>query len=106
MEILKTRGRTEIIGLILQSVEAEPLTRSKIIYQAMLNFTQVKDYASFLTQEGLLTYLTLERKYTITEKGRKLLALFNETNKLLAANDDNTISPSNLQMINQQQQKE
>ncbi|MFL6481203.1 MAG: winged helix-turn-helix domain-containing protein [Nitrososphaera sp.] len=101
VEILKTRSRIEIIGLILQAVEAEPLTYSKIMYQAMLNFTQVKDYASLLTQEGLLTYLTLERKYTITEKGRKLLALFKETNKLLTANDDNSIPQDNdLQMIN------
>jgi len=71
------------------------------MYQAMLNFIQVKDYASLLTQEGLLTYLTLERKYMNTEKGRKLLAIFKETNKLLTANDDNSIPQDNdLQMIN------
>ena len=54
---MKSRGSTEIIGLILQSVENEPLARSKIMYQAILNFKQVSDYAAYLTEAGLLTYL-------------------------------------------------
>jgi predicted transcriptional regulator len=33
---LKYRDRAEIIGLILQAVEGEPLISSKITYQAML----------------------------------------------------------------------
>ena len=83
VEILKTRSRTEIIGLILQTVEAESLTRSKIMYQVMLNFAQVKQYTSFLTEEGLLKYVSLDRKYAITDNGRKFLSLFNKTNQLL-----------------------
>jgi predicted transcriptional regulator len=80
---LKFRSRTEIIGLILQAVEGEPLTCSKIMYQAMLNFKQVTDYTSLLIQQKLLSYSKLDRKYVITNKGRQFLALFNETNKLL-----------------------
>jgi predicted transcriptional regulator len=82
---LKTRCRTEIIGLILQAVEEEPHTRSKIMYQAMLNFTQVNDYTSLLIQQELLSYSKLDRKYIITDKGRQFLALFTETSKLLMA---------------------
>src|SRR4051812_42610792 len=70
---LKTRSRTEIIGLILQAIEGEPLTRSKIMYQAMLNFTQVTHYTSLLIQQELLSYSKLDRKYTITYKGRQFL---------------------------------
>ena len=66
---MKSRGSTEIIGLILQSVENEPLTRSKIMYQAILNFKQVSDYAAYLTEAGLLTYLSEDKKYAITERG-------------------------------------
>ncbi len=80
---MKTRGSTEIIGLILQSVEREALTRSKIMYKAMLNFKQVTDYTALLTGEGLLTYQGEERKYAITDRGRRFLTLFEETNKLL-----------------------
>ena len=80
---MKTRGSIEIIGLILQAVEREALTRSKIMYKAILNFKQVNDYTAFLTEEGLLTYLAQGRKYLITDRGRQFLILFEETNKLL-----------------------
>jgi predicted transcriptional regulator len=76
------------LGLILQALEGEPLTRSKIMYQTMLNFKQATDYTGFLVQEGLLTYLMLDRKYAITDRGRRFLALFYETNRLLTIIDD------------------
>ncbi len=105
---LKYRDRAEIIGLILQAVEGEPLTRSKIMYQAMLNFTQVTDYTSLLIQQELLSYSKLDRTYTITDKGRQFLALFTETSKLLTATtttleDDGNITGDNnlLQVQNQ-----
>jgi predicted transcriptional regulator len=103
---LKYRDRTEIIGLILQAVEGEPLTRSKIMYQAMLNFKQATDVTAFLIQEGLMKYLMLDRKYAITDKGRQFLALFNETNKLLTTSHDDNITAGNLQVQNPQQQQE
>jgi predicted transcriptional regulator len=87
---VKTRGSTEIIGLILQAVEREALTRSKIMYKAIINFRQVSDYTTFLTEEGLLTYQEEERKYAITDKGRQFLILFKETNKLLNTYGDMT----------------
>ena len=101
----------------MQAVQAEPLTCSKIMYQAMLNFSQVKDYARFLTQQGLLGYVTSDRKYAITDKGRQFLALFNKTNRLLTTLDDDysngidsdenyAMTADHLQVQNQQQQQE
>ena len=59
------------------------------MYQAILNFKQVSDYAAYLTEAGLLKYLTEDRKYAITERGKQFLALFRETNSLLTmAYDD------------------
>ena len=80
---MNTRDSTEIIGLILQVVEHQPLTRSKIMYQALLNFKQVTDYTRILTDEGLLSYLVENRIFAITNKGIQFLELFKETNKLL-----------------------
>ena len=104
---LKTRGSTEIIGLILQAVERQALTRSKIMYQAMLNFTQVTDYTSLMIQQELLSYSKLDRKYIITDKGRQFLALFTETSKLLTATttleDDGNITGDNLLQVQKQQ---
>jgi predicted transcriptional regulator len=98
---LKTRSGPEIIGLILQAVEEEPHTRSKIMYQAMLNFTQVTDYTSLLIQQDLLSYSKLDRKYIITDNGRQFLALFTETSKLLTATattpeDDGNMAGDNI----------
>ncbi len=104
---MKFRSRTEIIGLILQAVEGEPLTCSKIMYQTMLNFKQTTDYTSLLIQQKLLSYSKLDRKYTITDKGRQFLALFNETSKLLMAmttpEDDGNITGDNLLQVQKQQ---
>jgi predicted transcriptional regulator len=104
---LKHRSRAEIIGLILQAVEAEPLTRSKIGYQAMFNFTQVTDYTSLMIQQELLSYSKLDRKYIITDKGRQFLALFTETSKLLTATttleDDGNMAGDNLLQVQNQQ---
>ena len=106
---LKTRGSTEIIGLILQAVERQALTRSKIMYHAILNFKQVTDYTAFLTKEGLLTYLSQDRKYIITDRGRQFLTLFKETNKLLTTHYDDMADNNEEQNLQepppQQQQK-
>lgn len=101
---MKVRSRAEIIGLILQAIEEEPLTRSKIMYQAMLNFKQVTDYTSLLIEQELLDYSKLDRKYIITDKGRQFLALFSETSKLLPAtttleDDDNMAGDNNLLQV-------
>jgi predicted transcriptional regulator len=104
---LKYRDRTEIIGLILQAVEGEPLTCSKIIYQTMLNFKQTTDYTSLLIQQKLLSYSKLDRTYAITDKGRQFLALFTETSKLLTATttleDDGNMAGDNLLQVQNQQ---
>jgi predicted transcriptional regulator len=69
------------------------------MYQAILNFKQVSDYAAYLTEAGLLTYLTEDRKYAITERGKQFLALFKETNSLLT-----TMAHDSLALGNREQQ--
>ena len=97
VERLKTRDSTEIIGLILQAVEHQPLTRSKIMYLALFNFKQVTDYTGMLTDEGLLSYLVENRKFAITNRGKQFLELFKETNKLLTTRYDDMTANSQVQ---------
>ncbi|HKF26900.1 MAG TPA: winged helix-turn-helix domain-containing protein [Nitrososphaera sp.] len=94
---MKTRDSTEIIDLILQAVEHQPLTRSKIMYQALLNFKQVTDYAGILTDEGLLSYLVENRKFAITNRGKQFLELFKETNKLLKIRSNDMTANNQIQ---------
>jgi predicted transcriptional regulator len=71
------------------------------MYQAILNFKQVSDYTAYLTEAGLLTYLTENRKYAITERGKRFLALFKETNSLLT-----TMAYDSLTLGNREQQEQ
>ena len=73
------------------------------MYKAILNFKQVNDYAAFLTEEGLLTYLAQDRKYTITDRGRQFLTLFKETNKLLTTPSDEMAATNEVQNLQQQE---
>jgi predicted transcriptional regulator len=91
--------------LILQAVEREALTRSKIMYHAILNFKQATDYTAFLTEEGLLTYLQQDRKYSITDRGRQFLTLFKETNKLLTTTHDDMKATNEEQGLQQQERR-
>lgn len=89
--------------MILQAVEREALTRSKIMYQAILNFKQATDYTAFLAEEGLLTYLEEDRRYAITDRGKQFLTLFKETNKLLTTSYDDMAVSNEGQNLQQQE---
>jgi predicted transcriptional regulator len=89
--------------LILQAVEREALTRSKIMYQAILNFKQATDYTAFLAEEGLLTYLEQDRRYAITDRGKQFLTLFKETNKLLTTSYDDLAVSNEEQNLQRQE---
>lgn len=89
--------------MILQAVEREALTRSKIMYQAILNFKQATDYTAFLAEEGLLTYLEEDRRYAITDRGKQFLTLFKETNKLLTTSYDDMAVSNEEQNLQQQE---
>jgi predicted transcriptional regulator len=71
------------------------------MYQAILNFKQVRDYAAYLTEAGLLTYLPEDRTYAITERGKQFLALFKETTSLLT-----TTAYDSLTLYNSEQQEQ
>ena len=89
--------------MILQAVEREALTRSKIMYQAILNFKQATDYTALLAEEGLLTYLEQDRRYAITDRGKQFLTLFKETNKLLTTSYDDMAVSNEGQNLQQQE---
>jgi predicted transcriptional regulator len=72
------------------------------MYQAMLNFKQVSDYAAYLTEAGLLTYLTGDRKYATTERGKQFLTLFKETTSLFPTTAYDILALDNSEQQEQQ----
>jgi predicted transcriptional regulator len=76
------RDRTEIIALILESANMNKITRTRIMYGAVLSPAQLKEYLSLLLESGLLNYHKEEGVYEITEKGKHFLQIYNQFSKM------------------------
>lgn len=74
------RGKLDIIAEILLFCEQQK-TKTSIMYNANLNYSQLKHQISTLTNQGLLEKKI--NKYVITKKGYRFLELFAQINDLL-----------------------
>ncbi|MDR0470260.1 MAG: winged helix-turn-helix domain-containing protein [Nitrososphaerota archaeon] len=74
------RSKLDIIAEILLFCEQHK-TKTSIMYNTNLNYTQLKTHMHSLTTQGLLTKKL--NKYTTTEKGYRFLELFAQLNDLL-----------------------
>ena len=83
------RGRLQIIAKMLNIINesnAKGSTRTSIMYKAFLSHAQLKEYLSFLLENGLIKEIPLKIKnhgneklvYKITEKGLRLLQISHE----------------------------
>lgn len=71
------RTSVEIIAEILKIANGGNVTMTKIMYSAFLNYFQLKEYLSVLTEKGLLSYNADTRTFKTTEKGLMLLETYN-----------------------------
>jgi len=78
---MKYRSRTDITGLILEAANGGA-NKTKIMYKAFLSFAQLKEYLAMLTQNGLISYED-SQKYRTTEKGLRMLQIYNQINEEL-----------------------
>ena len=76
---MKYRSRSDIIGLILEAANGGA-TKTKIMYKAFLSFAQLREYLSMLGEKGLIEYEEGLQKYRTTEKGIRLLQIYNQMN--------------------------
>jgi len=85
--IMKYRSRTEITVLILEAANGGA-TKTKIMYKSFLSYAQLKEYFTMLIENGLIEYEDGIQKYRTTEKGLRLLKIYNQIEELIP----NTIS--------------
>jgi predicted transcriptional regulator len=84
---MKYRSRSDIIGLILEAANGGA-TKTKIMYKAFLSFAQLREYLSMLAEKGLIEYEEGLQKYRTTDKGIRLLQIYNQMNdELVVANN-------------------
>jgi predicted transcriptional regulator len=74
------RGKMDIIADILLFCEHQK-TKTSIMYNANLNYSQIKSHINALTSQGLLEKKL--NKYVTTERGYRFLELFAQINDLL-----------------------
>jgi predicted transcriptional regulator len=84
---MKYRSRSDIIGLILEAANGGA-TKTKIMYKAFLSFAQLREYLSMLSEKGLIEYQEGTQRYRTTEKGIRLLHIYNQMNDELVVVDN------------------
>ena len=85
---MKYRDRTEIITLILTSVSRmSGVLKTKIMYEAFMSFSQLEEYVGLLLRNGLLEHDELKKTYKTTEKGLRLLELYNRLHEIVTQNE-------------------
>ncbi len=56
--------------------------KTKIMYEAFMSFSQSEEYVGLLLRNGLLEHDELKKTYKTTEKGLRLLELFNRLHEI------------------------
>lgn len=79
---MKYRSRTDIVRLILEAANGESATKTKIMYKALISYNLMKEYLTLLAEDNLLEYEEGNMSYRTTEKGLKLLRIYNNMNEI------------------------
>ena len=83
------RNRIEIIAQILEVVNEgsgdggdDGVTKTKIMYKAFLNYAQLKEYLTILTDNGLLSYDLGTQTFKTTQKALRFLKAYGQLDRL------------------------
>ncbi len=79
----RNRDRIEIMSRILEAVNGGSTTRTRIMYNAFVSHDQMKEYLSYLEDNGMLYYDSESEKFKITEKGLEFVRIYTEINEMI-----------------------
>jgi predicted transcriptional regulator len=83
---MRNRDRMDIISQILETANGvSGATKTKIMYNAFLGYSQLKEYLTTLTENHLLHYDFLSRTFKTTEKGLRFLKTYNQIDEMMKA---------------------
>jgi predicted transcriptional regulator len=83
MKRMKHRSKSEIVGAILEAANGGGVTKTTIMYKAMLSYEYMKEYLLSLVQDELIEYEQGMMTYRTTPKGMRLLQLYNNVNEMV-----------------------
>jgi predicted transcriptional regulator len=78
------RDFQEIIAEILECALAQGITKTRVMYEVQISFTQIKEYLRYLQQCEMVSYDKQNRLFRMTLKGKKFLELYNEISELVS----------------------
>jgi len=78
---MKYRSRSDITTMILEAARSGA-TKTKLMYNAYLSYSQLVEYMKYLQENDLLKYEEGTQLYKPTEKGLKFLNMSNELNEM------------------------
>jgi len=71
------RNREEIIGSILETADKpDGMSKTRVMFNCFLSYTQLTEYLDHLTSSGLLDYDNVGKFYKTTSKGLDFLDLY------------------------------
>jgi predicted transcriptional regulator len=79
--VMKYRSRTDIIVNILEAARLGD-TKNKIMYSSFLTSHQLRTYLKLVISHGLLEYDSTKGRYRTTERGLRLLDLYDNVSRL------------------------
>lgn len=86
---MKYRDRTEITRLILE-IASHGATKTRIMYDAYLSYTQLTEYLRFLTENKLIKRQDGTELFRLTEKGRKFYQKCKEIDEMIESKNGST----------------
>jgi predicted transcriptional regulator len=72
----KNRTKTDIVAQILEAASGNWVIQTKILYNAFLSYSQLKEYLPLVIENNLLEYRSDNQTYKTTERGRHFLKLY------------------------------
>jgi predicted transcriptional regulator len=81
---MKYRSRTDIIVSMLEAAR-HGATKTKIMYSSYLSSCQLRAYLELVIKNSLLAYDSTRHRYSTTDKGLRILELYDAIGKLKLA---------------------
>ena len=71
------RDKIDILSQILEAANGRSVTKTKMMYKALLSYAHLKEHLTLLTEKDLLHYDEDTQTFRTTEKGLMLLEAYN-----------------------------
>ena len=82
---MRYRSRIDIMSQILEAANGGGATKSKMMYKAFLNYVQLREFLTVLTEIKLLSYDGETHTFKTTEKGLRFLDTYNQIGDVMKA---------------------